>query len=230
MSGEWWDVGFEGEHIERAKREATKKQRRFYMKNDTSRDLIFLDDEPFCITEHNPRINGTWKDNWFTCRRGMEDDPRCPLCMSNVKRYFVGFLTVLDTTGFVGDDGKEIKNLPYLYPLKMESLKLVKQLKREYETLVNAKFTVSRTSGKAPNIGNMFAFKGYVDINSDEFKYTSRLDGKRYSPEPFEYKKILEPIGFDEMRALGVGMDDSNSGSSSSSGKDEGGDDDVPYV
>lgn len=201
----YWDSGF-GANIERAKKEAQKRQNRFYLKPDQSKTIVFLDDEPFCFNEHNPLLNGTYKDNWFICRSGMPDDPRCPLCQCRVKRYYVGFLSILDLDGYVNREGDEVKNIRCLFPMKLHTLEIMGKQKKKRGTLVGAKYEVSRSTNKnAAAVGDMFEFVGFVDLKSKEFQYVSKLDGKPHQPEPFDYKSIFKPLSYREMLGLGFG-------------------------
>lgn len=200
--GEWFQTGFRKENLDRAKQESGSKPGRLWIPKDTSKEIILLDDEAFCIWEHALKINGKWKGNEFTCRKGLKDDPRCPLCSSKANRYYIGFLTVLDHTGYKDDDGKLHKNMRRLLPMKLETLDLFAKFKEKKVSLVGWKVECTRTSGRnVAAIGNSFEFIEKVKPFDDEqFFFESRMEGgKMKPPEVFDYKKIFKPVSVKEM-------------------------------
>ena len=73
---------------EAAKQEKKYGPRRLYLKGGTSRDVVFVDDNPACIYEHNPKMNGNWR-NWMTCLQGVNDDVVCCQKLGLDSRYYV---------------------------------------------------------------------------------------------------------------------------------------------
>ena len=72
---------------------------RVYLKYGESRDVIFVDDDPFRIWEHNWRGENKWK-NWCTCK-----GDGCQSCAAKMKRYFIGYYTVVDTSEWTDKKG-----------------------------------------------------------------------------------------------------------------------------
>lgn len=233
MSDAWFNQGFGGDHLDKAEKEsANKAPKRFWMKPDTSKKIIFLDDEPFCIWEHALQINGSWIGNDFTCRKGMQDDARCPFCNSNSRRTYVGFLTILDVDGWTNDKGKKFRNIRRLFPMKMKTLKQFKKLKERKKSIVGCMYEMTRSSSDAAVVGDMFDFLDKVDPFEDEqYFYKSKMDkGKKKPPEVYNYKEIFKPISAKEM--LDVGQQMSSGGNYEDGGKggsDEGKDGDAVY-
>ena len=217
----WYHKGVDDESLEKAEKEgASSTQRRLWIPKGAQKRVVFLDDEPFCFWEHNPKINGQFKDNWYTCRKGL-DDNGCPLCASKVSRYYVGFVTVLDVDGFTSKkDGKVYKNFRQLLPMKTDTLKRFKIYKQRKTTLVGARYALARVGEKAPTCGDDWDFEDYVDLDDKQFWYESKLEGKKKRPEPFDYLELFKPLSPKEMMSLGVGS--SGAGGSGYSGGDQG--------
>lgn len=131
---------------------------RFRLQPGQSTTIIFLDDEPYAVDEHNFRDEG----GFFTTRicRGQG----CPYCAKGIPKRKTWYLTVFD----LGDSHKKLLAMTY-YTFKKFS-----RLKERYEGLKWAKVQVYRdrkTSSiddmiflvKAPSVE---AVKKYVeDIN-----------------------------------------------------------------
>ena len=67
--------------FEEKERAAEEKQKsyvnRFWLPGDSNAKIVFLDDNPPIIEEHQLQIDGDWK-NWFTCLRMVGEV--CPIC------------------------------------------------------------------------------------------------------------------------------------------------------
>jgi hypothetical protein len=231
---DWYQTGFSKKNLEKAEKESSRAPSRLWIPKDNSKEIIILDDDPFCVWEHSLKINGKWKGNEFTCRKGLPDDPRCPLCSSKANRYYIGFLTVLDHTGFKDDDGNWHKNLRRLFPMKLETLKIYAKFKERKVSLVGWKVECTRTSGRnIAAIGNSFEFIEKVDPFTDEqFFYESRLEGgKKKPPEIFNYKELFKPMSVKEMLALADRAGESYETKDKDDDEEEGtgGDGDAPY-
>ena len=228
MSGSWFSQGTDNETIEAAERDRSRfnVQKRLWMPPGGSKKIVVLDDQPFRIYEHNPKINGDYKFNWFRCRA---PEP-CPLCVSRVDRYFIGFVTVIDVKGFKTKKGDHIKNFRQLLPMKTKALKRFNTKVHRKTSLVNALLDISRLSDEDPGCGNDWEFVDYANMDDEKYWSYSKREGKLIRPEPFDYMKVLAPMTADEMMAIGgggfggggsVGGSDNNSQISS--------DEDTPY-
>lgn len=223
----WFSKGYDGvDKADREQKMGGKSPSRWWMPAGTDdkpseKEGIFLDDDPFCIYEHNPKINGTFKDHWYTCVQGVwPEDPSCAMCGNKIGKYYVGFLTILDTSEWEYD-GRIYKNMRRLFPAKLETLKLLRGKKKRKGTLAGTRWLISRTGGKAPNVGNDFEFQGEEELFRDEqsglyllkderFWWTDK-EGKKHPPVPFDYKTVLAPMrNADLARVLAGGVGDSD--------------------
>jgi hypothetical protein len=216
MSEDWFqETSTEAIEKEReakkARYERTHQRRVWLPPPDARRNLpggefegIFLDDQPKAIHEHNLFINGTRKDNWWTCIHKLNNKDRpelkpfwggCPLCQSGDESYYIAFVTILDVTGFTvrqgKDKGKHISNLRKLLPLKLDGVEWLNKEKKIRKSLIGAKYNFCRTKKQQAVYGDA-SFIDKVDLNSEEFK-TVGTDGKVYDPVPFDYRQVLAP-------------------------------------
>jgi len=163
----WYTTGEDNlDEDERQEKEEnqSKGAKRFFLRENTEREIIFLSNDAVRIWEHNPLVNGEWKpDNWYTCRQGVfREDPTCAMCQAGISRYKMGFYTILDTTAFTYK-GREYKNLRRLLALRLEGLKKIKIKKDRVGGLVGRRFLFARTSAKSPNVGNDWEPMGQED-------------------------------------------------------------------
>ncbi len=225
----WFNQGFGGvQKEERRRAQASNRVSRWWVKPGTDEkpseaEIIFLDDEPFCYYEHNPKltreINGQvktgWKDNWFTCVEGVfKDDPGCAMCRNGIPKYYVGLLTVLDCSEFEYN-GKIYKNTRKLFAAKFKTLKYLKNKKRRMDGLTGKRFMVSRTDGEAPSVGNDFEFMREEEMVRDEKTGLMVLKDQQYwwkdkeeklhPPMPFDYQKAVAPLSNDDLQTILAG-------------------------
>ena len=232
IAGNWFQRDPSDEDIKRVQRKMSGgNQQRFWLKAEESRKVIFLDDEPFCFYEHNPVINGEFW-HYFTCRKGVDpSDPICPLCQSGNKSSYMGYVTVLDATGWEytkGDrKGERVLYSRRLFPMTLKSIKKFKSKKQRRTSLVGALFTLTRTSKDEVRVGDDWELEKVVDPFADEkYWFDSKAQGKKLPPEPFKYEEIFAPLSKVDMLNLNLtsGNDDGYK-----SGSDGGGDEDELY-
>lgn len=226
----WYQKGVDDESLNKAKKESKRQPSRLWIPPTESKKIVMLDDEPFCIWEHQLKISGSWK-NWFTCRKGADPkDPVCPLCVSKSNRYYVGFVTVLDVGGWENDRGEKIVNTRQLYPMRMKALEKFKIIKQRRTSLVGAMFEITRSNKDAETTGDMFEFIKEVDpFKDEEFWHMSRLEGKKKPPEVFDYMELLKPMSTAEMKAIGFGGGGGGSYDEEGDEDEGGGDEDTLY-
>lgn len=209
MGQGWYQSGFPtDEQFSQIASASRKAPRRFWLPPSKSCKVVFLDDNPFCVWEHNLKLNGSFR-NWFTCRLGFEENATCPMCDAmrtgnkSIKRIYTGFLTMLDVTGWKTDKGELVKNQRQLYPMGVETLKRIRVIKHKKTTLVGAMFDVTRTGDKSPGCGDMWDFIKYVDPFKDEsFFFHSRMENKMKAPEVFDYQEMFKAISAQEMKTI----------------------------
>jgi hypothetical protein len=165
---------------------------RFWLKPETEAKIIFLDDDPIIIEEHNLKLNGRWT-NWFTCRRIIGEP--CILC-DEVKDtpYTVGFYTILDLTEYTTKKGDKIKNTIKLFAPKFKALQLIKRQSQKRGGLELCVFDVFRSSSDAFNVGDSFEFEEKTDWETI----------KKLNPDAavLNYAEILAPKSNAELKKI----------------------------
>ena len=150
------------------RRAKNQKPWRFFMKKGDEKSVLFLDDSPPIVLEHNLKINGKW-NNFFTCRRVLGDGENCPLCAAGDRAYDVGFYHVLDLDGYVDKRGEKRTNVLRIFPAKQtEKLPMVKRLKKfsnQQGGLLGVKFNVERSrSDTSAAVGDDWMVDSKLDL------------------------------------------------------------------
>jgi len=165
---------------------------RFWLPPEGNTKIIFLDDDPPIIEEHQLKINGDWK-NWFTCLRLIGE--ACPICdILNDTPYTVGFYTIIDTATWTDKKGNEHKNEKKLFAAKFKALQMLRRLSQKRGGLVGCVFDVYRSSKDAFNTGDVFDYEGRLEIEQI----------KKLNPdiEPFDYAEVLAPKSVAEIKKI----------------------------
>lgn len=168
----WLEKGFEGVKKEAQRIASSRGPSRFWLKKDTTKLTVFVDDEPACIHEYNPKINGNW-NNHFTSPKSDPDYPDLDAAMAVINKnlqgkynpYYVGYLTVVDCSSYETKKGKKIQYELKLFCPKFNSLKLLQNRKEAFEGLAGKAIKITRTDNeKSANIGDVFDFDREVDM------------------------------------------------------------------
>jgi len=165
MSESWYTSGFGGIKTEEDRMAQQYGPPRFWMKAGTNTQIVFVDDDPVCIHEHSPKINGSWK-NWFTCLKDSNpDDAACCEILGFDTRHYVGYFTIVDMTEWKDQKNNihqfEIK----LLPAKLKTLKLLQSKKEGRENrLAGRIYKVGRTDNNAPGVGNDYEYDREADM------------------------------------------------------------------
>jgi len=159
----WYSTGYDDMKREEDRVASSRGPNRYWMKEGTSRDIVFLDDEPFSIYEHNYRADGSWK-NWMTCMRGIRDEAVCDDKLGTNNRSYVGFFTIIDCSEYTDKQGNSYQYEMKLLPAKMRVLKKFKRKKDERGSLIGCMYRVTREDSRSPNVGDEFEFKKEVDL------------------------------------------------------------------
>jgi hypothetical protein len=159
----WYNTGYDG--VDREKERIARNQgpNRFWMKEGTKKEIVFIDDEPFSIYEHNPKINGTWR-NQFTCLRDVTDMAVCCEKLGERDRSFVGFYTVVDISPIADEKNKKYQYEVKLFPAKLKTLSLLRRKKQDRGSLIGCMFNVFRDGREDPNCGSEFEFQREADL------------------------------------------------------------------
>jgi len=150
----WYETGYEGAEKEAEKKAMGYPPDRFWLKPGTSKEVAFINDNPFCIREHQWRdSNGNW--HHATCIAKI-DDRGCPGCAQNgVSRPdYVGQYTIVDITGYMSKDGEEHKYQLKLLPAKTKVLNKFRMKKENRGSLLGQLWTLARSDSNSPNTGD----------------------------------------------------------------------------
>jgi hypothetical protein len=177
----WYSTGYEGVEKERDRLARLSGPNRFWMKPQTSREIVMIDDDPFCIYEHNPKANGTFQ-NWFTCLKDSNEDAPCCAKLGAKSRYYVGYYTIVDLT-----ESKDAKGNSYQYelkflPAKLGTLTMLRRKKQDRGSLIGAIFKVHRDKDDDPNCGSEFEWQREADL--EKLYKVANYKGKKL-PEHF---------------------------------------------
>lgn len=203
----WMRKGKEGQQwFDNLKHERSNSPFRFWLRPDTSAELVFLDGEGMYIREHNMKIHGKF-GNFFTCIR---DFAPCPLCQMPDKtpgRYSspVVAFTVIDLTGYVDKEGKQIRNVKRLLVLRKEvAEKLIKKAQsRKVDDLTGWAVRFTRYNEQEANTGEDIEFLQKVDLNKLAAVVTPPEGVSKVEfMQPYNYEKIFEPKPEDQLMAL----------------------------
>ena len=184
------------QEVDRKEQESEERQKsfvnRFYLKAGKEAKIIFLDDNPPVIEEHQLQINSDWR-NFFTCKRIIGEP--CIIC-DELKDtpYTVGFYTILDLTEYTTKKGDVIKNSVKLFTPKLKALQLIKRQSQKRGGLELCVFDVYRSSADAFNVGDSFEFE--TKVTWDEIKQLNE------NASPFDYAEILAPKSDAELKKI----------------------------
>jgi hypothetical protein len=147
--------------------------------------------DPFTWWEHNPKINGTYK-NWHTCTRALGG---CPFCDADpqgeqMRRYFCGGWTVIDHSEWTSKTGILVKNQKKLLVAKSDMVAVFRKKQELRGTLVGTKWHVFRSGAKKANIGDQWEFIENIDLDS-----SGLVDGENNPVDSgvIDYMKVLTP-------------------------------------
>ncbi len=227
----WYSQGFEGIKKEEDRLATMWGVPRLWLKPGASADIVWLDDEPACIHEHNPNMNGSWR-NWITCIKDFNpDNPVCCQVLGHDTRYYVGYFTVVDLTEWKDTKGNIHKNEIKLLGAKLKTLKLLQAKKEGKEgRLAGRLYRVMRTDKQSPSCGNDFEYTRDVDMSklfgvaeykgkriSDLFRpdkpedldrlkktFKVKVSGDKIEQKlvPFDYYSVLQPKAPKDMEAM----------------------------
>jgi len=172
----WYDTGFDGMKREEDRIATMSGPQRVWIPPQSSKELVFLDDDPVCIHEHCPKMNGHYR-NWITCLNGVYDDVACCEILSTKGRYYVGYFSVIDCSAWTDKKGNKYQYEQKLLPAKLKTLKKLKRKREDRGTLVGCLFKVHREDEKSPVCGDEFDFQREADM--DKLFQLANYKGKR---------------------------------------------------
>jgi len=230
--GSWYETGFDGIGDEERRLDEAQGPHRLWIPGGASKDIVWCDDEPVCIHEHNPKMNGNYR-NWLTCQQGVYDEVVCCQKIGPKGRYYVGYLTGVDCSEWKDQRGNTHQYEMRLVPMKLRSLKKFRRKKDDRGSMVGTMWSMHREDDNAASIGDDWDFQRDVDMEKmfDYVNYRGSLLSEMWEqaegdPEqmarvlrifqikpdeegklpriipPFNYMEVLKPKTPKEMRLL----------------------------
>lgn len=239
-----WDFNADG---------GSRGPRRHWQPPETTNRMLFLEDDPTCLWEHNARINGSWKW-WEPCKIRNKMDNVCAVCERYDDRwpYFVGLLTTINLTPWTSKKGHVFNLQREIFPAKLGGkdkpgiLKKLEKLKAKHGRLRGLVFDIERTGAKTESCGDDFELVEKIDpgdiaaYRDAQVKAHLELINAKLAPEkqlsaekflarnpwtPFNFEEIIVPRSDAELRSI-LGMTGGNGGGKKA---EEALDEDVPY-
>ena len=165
MSDNWYSTGFESAKAEEQRRASAMMSRRFWMPKGSKKSVVFVDDDPFTIYEHQYQRDGNWK-NWVTCSRGIYDEAVCCAKLGEKSRRWVGYFTVVDLSEWKDNKGNIRKNELVFFAAPLNVLKILESRKADNGgTLVGAMITIQRIGDSGAAVGNDFVVQKVGDLD-----------------------------------------------------------------
>jgi hypothetical protein len=163
----WYDTGYTGVKKEE-ERATTFAPDRVWMPAGGKKELVFVDDEPVCIHEHAPKINGDWK-NWLTCLKDVYDDVACCSVLNELdyKPYYIGYYTVIDCSEWTDKKNNKHQYEVKLFPAKLKTLKRLQMRRNDPArgAFAGKLFSVMRVDEKSPSSGDEFEVVKDADMS-----------------------------------------------------------------
>lgn len=154
MGKSWYETGYDGAEKEADKKAMGYPPDRLWQRPGSSKEIVFIGDDPFCIREHQWRDT---QDRWHyaTCIAKVSD-AGCPACGATgvSKPDYVGLYTIVDVTGYTSRDGVENKNRLILLPAKTKVLNKFKMKKENRGSLLGQLWSLARSDTNAPSTGD----------------------------------------------------------------------------
>lgn len=179
QSTSWYNTGYEGVNKEEQRLASLSGPRRFWMQAGSSRSVALVDDDPFCIHEHNAKLNGRW-DNQHTCMKNIEDP--CESCarLGEKSRYYIGYLTMVDCTQWIDKKGNKYQFEVKLVGGKLGTLKKWRRKKEDRGSMVATMWKVHREDDKKPSVGDEWEFDKTISDQEKMFALAN-YKGKKLS-------------------------------------------------
>lgn len=208
----WFSKGEQAVQKQVEMYEERKKNRapnRVWLKEMSSKSVIYLDEEGFSFMEHN--VENGRRFEQFTC---LGPNNGCPICASGNKPYQVTVFTVIDLTRWVDKKDQVHENEKIIHALKANNAFSLLEKKKRWGGLTGMKVIISRKDSKDASAGSDFepAMNGGRII-----KY--KLDPiNKEEHRPFDYVSIYAPKTAEYIRqALGYSATQNYSNNRSSS-------------
>lgn len=160
----WYETGTEGIEREQARLDSQRGPGRLWIPPGADKDIVVADDEPFCIHEHNPKMDGNYR-NWLTCLRNAYDEVVCCQVLGPKSRYYCGYVTIVDCSEWTDNRGNKHQYEMRLLQLKMKSLKKFRRKKEDKGALVGTMWNFLREDNRSPTCGDEWTYKRDVEMD-----------------------------------------------------------------
>ena len=223
-----------------------KGPKRFWMRGQETRRVMFLDEDPFKIWEHGMRIG-----EFETClkRNKIDPDGRCAVCESKYRgqdgkertRFaaYKGFLSIVDFTKFT-IEGKDWQYFRRLYEMRAGSekkpgiLHRFRRFNAEAGGVTGAIVDIYREGDNSSRVGDEFKLVEKVEMRPGEdvmdcIDRYARAAGvsaeqlERHPWTPLDYMDLFEPSSNERLQRLVDSMSGTAGGSRDSDGSGGGG-------
>lgn len=200
----WYKKGTDGRKESKKADEEAKQRRaqsfnRFWLEQDSSGKITYLDNPDFFVYEHNLKLGGKWF-NYFTCLKDMDT---CPLCESGDNPSLAVVCTIVDHRRYEDKEGNVHQNEKKLFVARGKARQiLLKRLEEKHDgDMVGCVYNMGRGAHKnESSVGEDFDF----------LKKLEKKDLKKMVPKgqdedwlkPFDYEELLAPKSADELRKL----------------------------
>lgn len=175
----WYNTGYDGVAKEEQRLQSMSGPNRLWLPAGAGRLIVLVDDEAFCINEHNAKINNSWR-NHHTCNKGF-DDP-CFSCqhLGEKSKAYTGYLTCVDCTEWTDKKGNKYQYEIKLVGGKLGLLKKWQRKRQDKGSLVFTKWKLHREDDKKPSTGDEWEFDGAVQ-DQDKLFTLVNYRGKKLS-------------------------------------------------
>lgn len=160
----WYETGFDGVEAEQRRIEEQQGPGRLWIPPGQNKEVVFVDDDPVCVHEHNPKMNGHYR-NWLTCLKGVYEDVACCQVLGPKSRYYTGYLSVVDCSEWQDQRGNTHQYEMRMMQLKMKSLKKIRRKKDDKGALVGKMYNLVREDDRSPTCGDEFEYRRDVDMD-----------------------------------------------------------------
>lgn len=165
----WLNTGYGSLKTEEKRQSEAQQPNRFWVPIGERREFVFVDDEPGSLYEHNPKLNGNWR-NWLTCLKDV-NEAGCPACeiLGEKTRYLAGYYTVVDVSKWTDKKGNVHQFEIVFFPAKYNTVKKLQRKKADAieagRTLATSLYRASRDGDKEPAVGSEFEFIRVADMD-----------------------------------------------------------------
>ena len=165
----WYNIGEEGSE---AFRDLPSRDFRFWLPPGQRSEVTIHNDKPFIIKEHNPKIGGRFKGNYFTCLT--PTGQRCPLCEAGVKSYQARAFYITDHSEYTNKAGEKVKDQTRLLVFKNKSWGIFRDTIAEHfggkvPSFKGLKVAIRRSNDEqSPGTGDIFNVKGRTTLKKSK--------------------------------------------------------------